>query len=331
MKNTFALGSFAVIALIGLASGCSLLGLNKNFKAGQKLSGHYEANKANDKGDKFWKEHYVFKGDGTYQHMDLTENGAMESGTYRIDGETIAFKSGRKTISHKIIATSGDANKQDPKEIKLDTEYYRLTSEEYDGLSPAPPLKEEYEKFLPPTVGEYKSFSESTKDRTSISKSSDDGRPWIEYGIGLYALHLDSAGNPTGTVDDQISVVIEKYASESEARAELDRRVKAAVPIAEYDRKVNLGKCNTDSENTHAPEQLIKQIPLKSGGNAFYIAEGKRYDSDCMKINGGSEYITWSQGVYILELEISVAQNLLPYSKKGEPIWSQYLQAIRQK
>lgn len=332
MKRRLALGSFAAIGLIGLASGCSLLGLNKSFKAGQKLNGHYQAAKVNDTKDKFWEEHYIFKDDGTYQHTGFTEGGGgLDSGTYRIDGETIAFKSGRKTISHKIIATSGDSNKQNPKEIKMDAEYYKLTSEEYTGLHPEPPLKEEYEKFVPPDVGQYKLFSASTKDRTSISKSSDDGRPWIEYGIGLYALRLDSEGNPTGTVDDQISVVIEKYASESEAQAELSRREKAAVPIAEYDQKVNLGKCNTDSENTHTPEQFIKQIPLKSGGNAFYIAEGKRYDSDCMKINGGSEYITWSQGVYILELEISVAQNLLPYSKKGEPIWSQYLQAIRQK
>jgi hypothetical protein len=329
MKKKLAFGLFAVVALIGLASGCSLLGLNKNFKAGQKLSGHYEANKANDKGDKFWKEHYVFKDDGTYQNIG--GDSGMESGTYRIDGETIAFKSGRKTTTHKIIATSGDANKENPKEIKMDAEYYKLTSEAYDGASPEPPLKEEYEKFLPPTVGQYKSFSESTKDRTSISKSSDDGRPWIEYGIGLFARHLDSAGNPTGTVDDQISVAVEKYASESEAQAELNKRVKAAVPIAEYDQRVNLGKCNSESENTHPPEQFIKQIPLKSGGNAFYIAEGKQYDSDCKKINGGSEYITWSQGVYILQLEIHVDQNLLPYSKKGEPLVSDYLQAIGQK
>ena len=328
MREKFNTGFFAVVVLVVAALGCSLLGLHKNFKAGQKLSGHYEANKANDKGDKFWKAHYVFKDDGTY----LTSGGdsGLEAGTYRIDGDTIAFKSGRKTTTHKIIATSGDADKQSPKEIKMDGEYYKFTTEAYTGLTPAPPLKEEYEKYVPTEVGQFKIYSASTKDRASISKSAEDGRPWTEYGLGLYALHLDSMGNPTGTTDDQISVLVEKYASESVAQAELDKRIKAAVPIAAYDQRVNLGKCNVD-ENTHAPEQFVGQIPLKSGGNASYLVDGKQYDSDCKKINGGTEYIAWSQGVYILQLEITVDQTLMPYSKKGEPIFNQYLQAAGQK
>ena len=200
---------------------------------------------------------------------------------------------------------------------------------------PKHPIKAEYEKFAPTNVGQYKIYSKSTKSKEEYNKTggSADGETWIEVTVMLYTLKLDSNGSPVSFHHDQLGVGIEEYASEDEAKKELNKRLQAAIPIADYDKKINLGKCDTKSENTDAlkTKQIIKEIPLRSGVNVYYLAQGKTYSGGCWVINGGTEYLIWTQGIYLFNSDFDVNPSLTPYSKKGERILNDYLSATGQK
>jgi hypothetical protein len=290
------------------ASACA----SKNtFNAGQKLSGRYNTVVMGS------NESYLFKEDGTFEHTGYGKDGSgSESGTYSIDGQNVTFKAGGKSVTTNISASKGDASKPSPEGLYIDVESYELSHSNLTKATPTPASKDnsvpaEDVRFAPAKVGAF--------DRERVAPYHADSKDAYKEAIRFI-------------YDSNNYVDIKKYGSEAGAQADFKKRVSAAVPSAEYDKRARLGKCDPNKEGSdNKLEELIKSIPLKTGGEAVVLHPPKFWDGDCSRIiSNGEENVVWANGVYVFEVFSTVQGNYTDAFGKAEAFFNDYQKATGQ-
>lgn len=291
-----------IVACLGVALSCSTFknltgGSNESIpnailSAGQKLSGHYEHGSPS--------EIYTFDENGTYTHEDAYEDAKSkvknkESGTYRVEGKEIIFQANGKSVSKDIRVLKVDVDKTSPQKIDLNLTTFELvtaeklasrkkdSSDSTSTTSTADSVPAEYAKFAPAQVGtsaKQKAFTYKPSNRDSLT-GTDVGAARFVYSNNSY-----------------FDVI--KYPTAEAAQAEVKKRVSLAVDTAEYDKKVKLPKCDPNKETDYdTPFELIKTLPVKTGGDAYVLHAGKYWDADCkVDDNVRGEYVFWSDGNY---------------------------------
>jgi hypothetical protein len=204
-----------------------------------------------------------------------------------------------------------------------------LRGEPTAGFSPSKihPVPDAYWVFAPAKVGEFgpnEAFAFDANVSDSKTKAAKEAVRFI-YDIA------PPNNNKDRLIRRHLYVDVIKYASESAAQAEVKKRVDAAVPTEQYDKKVKLPKCDPKHEtNFNAPEEFVKKLPLKKGGDAYVLHMGKFWDYQCKKVSNNDEYVTWASGVYVFRLDCSGAsgENYPSIFGQGEAAFADYQKAI---
>lgn len=189
------------------------------------------------------------------------------------------------------------------------------------------PVPDAYWVYAPAKVGEFtpnEAFSFDANIHDSTTKAAKE------------AVRFSYHFSPTNNMKNPLTrrhmyVDVIKYASEAAAQLEVKKRVDAAVPTEQYDKKVKLPKCDPNHEtNFNAPEELVKKVPLKKGGDAYVLHMGKFWDYQCKKVSNNDEYVTWASGVYVFRMDCSGTnkENYPSIFGQGEATFAEYQKAL---
>ena len=189
-----------------------------------------------------------------------------------------------------------------------------------------------YEKFFPASLGNNKREYSFNQGEKSEYPEQD---PYVER-VGFFY----GSGRP-------YDLAVQKYASEAEAKAQLDKRVSKAVPTDEYLKKIKFPKCFREGEGDketaqdtaeqkafHPPEELVKRIPA-GGGEAVVIRPPRTWKADCEGTTNevdNEENILWNQGIYLFDLHVStpIGDPHKILFGEGEALFKDYLAATGQ-
>lgn len=185
-------------------------------------------------------------------------------------------------------------------------------------VSPDKPIPAEFLKFAPAQVG------------VSVGKSASVYEPNKES--PTFDGAVDGANFIYESKDYNTYFVVIKYPTVEAAQAAVKKDVSLAVPTAEYDKKVKLPKCDKNKETDYeTPDELIKTLPVKTGGEAFVTHSGKFLDYECkVDDNVRHEYIIWSNGVYRFSINSSATHTWLSTFGTGEAFFNDYQNAVAQ-
>lgn len=166
------------------------------------------------------------------------------------------------------------------------------------------PVPDSYWVYAPAKLGEY-----TPAQAFSFDPNVYDSKTKAATEAVRFAYYLPIGPNPKNP-DTRRSIALDviKYPSEAAAQAEIKKRVSAAVPTEEYDKKVKFPKCNPNKDSDFkGPQELMKKLPLKKGGEAYVLHFGKFWDYACKKVTNKEEDVIWASGVYFFRLEVTGA------------------------
>ena len=189
------------------------------------------------------------------------------------------------------------------------------------------PVPDAYWIYAPAKVGEFGPNEAFSFDANVADSKTKTAKEAVRFSYDI----APPNNNKNRLIRKHMYVDVIKYASEAAAQAEVKKRVDAAVPTEQYDKKVKLPKCDPNHEtNFDAPEEFVKKLPLKKGGDAYILHMGKFWDSDCKKVSNNDEYVTWVSGVYVFRLDCSGAnnENYPSIFGQGEAAFADYQKAI---
>lgn len=180
-------------------------------------------------------------------------------------------------------------------------------------VSPNETISAEFLKFAPAQVGE-------SVGKIAFTLKPDKGE------------FVDGARFVYESKDYNTYLVITKYPTAEAAAAAVKKSASSAVPTAEYDKKVKLPKCDTTKETDYqTPYELIKTLPVKTGGEAFVQHSGKIWDYECkVDDNSRDEYIIWSNGIYYFSIDSTPMHTWISVFGKAEAFFNDYQNAVGQ-
>jgi hypothetical protein len=206
-----------------------------------------------------------------------------------------------------------------------------LRGEPTAGFTPSAknPVPDAYWVYAPAKVGAFGPNEAFSFDANVYDSKTKAAKEAVRFSYDI----APPNNNKNRLIRKSMYVDVIKYASEAAAQAEVKKRVDAAVPTEQYDQKVKLPKCDPKHESSfNAPEELVKKLPLKKGGDAYVLHMGKFWDYQCKKVSNNEEYVTWASGVYVFRLNCSGANNESYPSifGQGEAAFAEYQKALGQ-
>jgi len=191
------------------------------------------------------------------------------------------------------------------------------------------PVPDAYWIYAPAKVGEFAPNQAFSFDANVFDSKTKAAKEAVRFSYDIAPPNSNPNASRLGRRSLCVDVI--KYASEAAAQLEVKKRIDAAVPTEQYDKKVKLPKCDPNHETSfNAPEEFIKKLPLKKGGDAYVFHMGKFWDYQCKKVSNNSEYVTWTSGVYVFRLDCSGAskEDYPSIFGQGEAVFAEYLKAI---
>ena len=171
------------------------------------------------------------------------------------------------------------------------------------------PVPDEYWVFAPPVIGQFTPASDNEHRSFSFDPNVYDSKTKVAKEAVRFIYHYSVTNNMKNPQTRRTTVLdVIKYGSEAAAQLEVKKRIDAAVPTDQYDKKVKFPRCDPKHESDFkGPEQFVKKIPLAKGGDAYVLRDGKFWDYQCKKASNRNEYVTWSSGVYVFRIDCSPA------------------------
>jgi hypothetical protein len=189
------------------------------------------------------------------------------------------------------------------------------------------PVPDSYWVYAPAKLGEYtpgNAFSIEPNIYESKTKAATEG-------VRFTYIHPIGPNPKNPQTQRSMLVDVIKYPSEAAAQAEVRKRVSAAVPTVQYETKVKFPKCNPNKDSDFkGPEELMKKLPLKKGGDAYVLHVGKFWDYACKKATNKEEYVIWSSGVYFFRLSCTgaISEPVEAIFGEGESLFAEYQKAL---
>lgn len=114
--------------------------------------------------------------------------------------------------------------------------------------------------------------------------------------ITCYYVYKDGRDNAT------IALRIEKYASETLAKAEFLKKFASARPAAEL-KRMAVPACKSGEVNDPMPPAVVKRIPQTNGSELVVVHRSKFYTPDCKLSEDLSEFIYWTEGQHVYTID----------------------------